>query len=224
MHARLVVSTLLVTAVLGCVHKPVTAPVAIVPATIPNEIRIAAVPARRFGDMTAFGVGLSNGSSDTIAVSALGIFAVDRAGNRIASLTVAEAARQAGGRTALVAGLQGAGGAAMLGAALGALPGAILGAASGGRGSGTGALVGAGIGAAVGAAAGLAESKPATDEQINEQLTDLYLGEKTLEPGLPASGFVFFPAGTYFGVEAVVVSASTNQVREVGGSLLAAAS
>jgi hypothetical protein len=205
----------------ACARKPVTAPRAVVPETVASELRISATPARTFGHMVAIGVGLSSGAPGTYTVSASRIFAVDRDGNRIASLGVDEATRQAGGTTALVAGLQGAGGGALLGGLLGAVPGAIIGAArGGGSGAGTGAAVGAGVGVAVGAIGGLYESKTKTDEQITDQLRALYFGEKTLETGLPVSGFVFFPAADYVGVQAVLVDKATRQVREVGGPMV----
>ncbi len=212
---------LLLVACAACVRKPVTAPRAVVPETATSEIRIAASPARNFGHMVAIGVGLSSGDPGTFTVSANRIFAVDGAGNRIASLSVDEAARQAGGTTALVAGLQGAGGGALLTGLLGAIPGAIIGAAQGGgSGAGTGAAVGAGIGIAVGAVGGFYESKTKTDEEIVAQLHGLYFGEKTLETGLPVSGFVFFPAGEYAGVRAVVVERTTRRVQEIAGPML----
>ena len=154
----------------ACVHKPVTAPVAIVPETTPSAVRIAAAPSRRFGDMMALGVGLSNGAASTYLVSGAQIYAVDRAGRRVVPLAVEEAARQAGGVSALVAGLQGAGGGAILGGLFGAVPGAILGAAHGGAsGSGTGAAIGAGLGLAIGALSGFYESKTATDRSLLRQ-------------------------------------------------------
>ena len=97
----------------ACADKPVTAPRAVVPPTVPSELRAAATVADRFGDMVAIGVGLSNGSGKTYAITADRVLAVDTAGNRVAPLSVTEAARQAGGATALVSGLKGAGGGAL---------------------------------------------------------------------------------------------------------------
>lgn len=205
----------------ACARKPVTAPRAVVPETMASELRVAATPGRTFGHMVAIGVGFSSGDPGTYTITANRIFAVDRDGNRVASLGVDEASRQAGGTTALVAGLRGAGGGALLAGLLGAVPGAIIGAAKGGgSGAGTGAAVGAGVGIAVGAIGGFYESKTKTDEEIESQLRGLYFGEKTLETGLPVSGFVFFPAGDYVGVRAVVVDKATKQVREVAGPML----
>src|SRR3989449_8685766 len=191
----LIASTLVVCLlVVGCVSKPVRAPRAVVPATVSSELRSAAPNARQFGGMVAIGVGVSNGSAKAYVLAADRVLAVDKAGNRVAPLSVVEATRQAGGATALVAGLQGAGGGALLTGLLGAIPGAILGAASGGAsGAAKGAAVGAGIGIAVGGIAGFYESKTKTEREIISQLGDLYLGAKTSKPGLPVSGFVFFP-------------------------------
>ena len=219
---KLIPLLLIFTAGVGCVRKPVTAPRAVVPETSPSEIRIAASAGKDFGNMVALGVGLSNGSPASYIASAERIFALDVAGNRIAPLNVEEAARQAGGATALAAGLEGAGGGALLTGLLGAIPGAILGAAhGGGSGAGQGAAIGAGIGVAVGAIGGFYESKTQTEQQIIDQLHGLYFGEKRLQPGVPISGFVFYPEGTYTGINAVLIDESTRAAREVTGSMVA---
>lgn len=216
----IVTATALVIA--ACARKPVTAPRAIIPETT-SDLSVAATPGKRFGHMLALGIGLSSGASGSYVVTAERIFAVDRDGNRIAPLSVSEASRQAGGTTALVAGLQGAGGGALLAGLLGAVPGAIIGAAKGGgSGAGTGAAVGAGIGIAVGAVGGFYSSKTKTDEEIEDQLRGLYFGEKTLETGVPVSGFVFYPEGEYVGVRVVAVERTTKQAREIAGPMVPA--
>jgi hypothetical protein len=207
----------------GCAKKPVTAPRAVVPETVSSELRAAGTEAKQFGSMVAVGVGVSNGSSKDYVISADRVLAVDAAGNRIAPLSVAEAARQAGGATALVAGLEGAGGTAILTGLLGAIPGALIGAAqSGGSGAGKGAAVGAGIGIAVGAIGGFYESKTATEREIIDQLGGLYLAEKISKPGIPVSGFVFFPEGSYQGVRIVAVEKVSGAVEEIYGAMVAA--
>jgi hypothetical protein len=209
----------------GCASKPVTAPRAIVPETVPSQVRAAATAAKRFGDMVALGVGVSNGSGKDYVVSADRVFAVDRNGNRVAALSVTEAARQAGGTTELTAGLKGAGAGAFLAGVVGAIPGAVIGAAqNGGSGAATGAAVGAGIGAAVGAVGGFFESKSATERQIIEELGGLYLGEKIARPGLPVSGFVFFPRDTYTGVRVIAVERTGGLAEEVYGPMVKPAS
>jgi hypothetical protein len=223
MVAKRIVPVLLVLSCGACVRKPVTAPRAVVPETSPSQLRIAGSPGKNFGNMVALGVGLSNGEADTYQASADHIYAIDEAGNRIAPLGVEEAARQAGGTTALVAGLQGAGGSALLTGLLGAIPGAIIGAAEGGAGgAGQGAAIGAGIGVAAGAIGGFYESKTQTEQQIIDQLHGLYFGEKTLKTGVPVSGFVFYPEGTYIGVTAVVIDEATKEAREVSGPMVVA--
>ncbi len=205
----------------GCAKKPVTAPRAVVPETIAQEVRVVASEGKNFGSMVALGVGMSNGSSRTYTAAAERIYAVDERGYRIAPLSVEEAARQAGGITALVAGLQGAGAGAFLTGLLGAIPGAIIGAAQGGaEGAGKGAAIGAGIGVAVGAIGGFHESKSKTEEEIVEQLHGLYFGEQKLKPGLPVSGFVFYPAGRYTGVRAVLVDEETGAAVEAAGTMV----
>jgi hypothetical protein len=205
----------------ACARQPVTAPRAVIPETADAELRVAASPAKDFGNMVALGIGLSSGETDTYAVSAQRIFAVDNALNRIAPLSVEEAARQAGGATTLVAGLEGAGGTALLTGLLGAIPGALIGAAQGGAsGAGQGAAVGAGIGIAVGAIGGFYESKTKTEQEIIGQLHGLYFGDQMLKTALPVSGFVFYPAGTYIGVRVIVVDQATNQVKEIFGPMV----
>jgi hypothetical protein len=223
MVVKRIVSVLLVLFCGACVRKPVTAPRAVVPETSPSQLRIVGSPGTSFGNMIALGVGMSNGEANTYQASADHVYAIDEAGNRIASLGVEEAARQAGGTTALVAGLQGAGGSALLTGLLGAIPGAIIGAAEGGAGgAGQGAAIGAGIGVAAGAIGGFYESKTQTEQQIIDQLHGLYFGEKTLKTGVPVSGFVFYPEGTYIGVTAVVIDEATKEAREVSGPMVVA--
>lgn len=205
----------------GCARKPVTAPRAVVPETVSSEVRVVASEGKNFGSMVALGVGISNGDTTTYVAFAERIYAVDEAGNRIAPLSVEEAARQAGGVTALRAGLEGAGAGALLAGLLGAIPGAILGAAQGGaEGAAKGAAIGGGIGVAVGAIGGYHESKSKTEQEIIDQLHGLYFGEREVKPGLPVSGFVFYPAGKYVGVRAVLVDPTTNGVREVAGPMV----
>lgn len=209
----------------ACIHRPVTAPVAIVPDLVRSEVRIAGAGSSRFGDMVAVGVGLRNGAANTYLVSGTRIYAIDRAGDRVAPLPVEEAVRQAGGTTELVAGLQGAGGGAILGGLFGAVPGAILGAAHGGRsGSGTGAAIGAGLGLAVGALSGFYASKAETEREIAQQLEGLMLRDQALEPGMPISGFVFYPRNEYVEVRAIVVDQTTHDAVEIGGDIIDARS
>lgn len=204
----------------GCARKPVTAPRAVVPETVASELRVAATAAKQFGHMVAIGVGVSNGSMKDYLVTADRVLAVDTAGNRVAPLSVTEAARQAGGATALVAGLQGAGGGALLAGLMGAIPGAIIGATGGASSAGTGAAVGAGIGVAVGAIAGFYQSKSKTDREIMDQLGGLYLGAKVSKPGMPVSGFAFFPEGEYVGVYVVAVEQPAGTAREIYGTMV----
>jgi hypothetical protein len=193
----------------------------VVPEASASELRAAASAGKRFGHMVALGVGVSNGSAKDYVITADRVFAIDAEGNRVAPLSVSEAARQAGGTTALVSGLRGAGAGALLAGVVGAIPGAVIGAAKGGgSGAGTGAAVGAGIGAAVGAVGGFYESKTATDREILDQLGGLYLGEKTSKPGLPVSGFVFFPEGRYAGIRVLAVERTSGGVRDVFGPMV----
>ncbi len=209
-------TTLAFVALAGCASKPVTAPRAVVPETVPSELRAATTPGKIFGDMISLGVGISNGSNKEYVVAADRVYAIDRMGYRVASLSITEAARQAGGATALVSGLKGAGTGALLAGLLGAIPGVVIGAAhAGGSGAGTGAAVGAGLGATAGALGGFFSSKSATERQIIDQLGELYLGEQVVKPGLSMSGFVFFPRGEYTGTRMLAVEKASGAVTEV---------
>ncbi len=97
--ATVLLSVALVSA--SCTRAPVVAPRAVVPETVSSQVRVAAASGKVFGHMIALGVGVSSGTSETYTASASRIYAVDTAGNRIAQLNVAEAARQAGGAEAL---------------------------------------------------------------------------------------------------------------------------
>jgi hypothetical protein len=223
MRTRQAIASIVLLALIGtgCVRKPVTAPQAVVPPTQPSELRAASTIGKKFGHMLAVGVGISNGSTSDYLIAADRILAVDASGNRLAALSVTEAARQAGGATTIVAGLQGAGGGALLAGLLGAIPGALIGVARGGAsGAKEGAAIGAAIGMAAGAIAGFYESKTKTEREIMNQLGDLYLGAKTSKPGLPVSGFVFFPEGEYRGVYVITVEQPSGAVREIYGPMV----
>ena len=199
----------------GCVSKPVTGPRIIVPETVHSELRVAVDVAGSFGDVTPIAVGVSNGSGEDYSIAGNRIFALDDRGRRVAPLSVSEATRQAGGATALMAGLRGAGGGALLAGVLGAATGAIIGAGIGGAGKG--AAVGAGVGVATGALGGFFESKAKTEAEIEDQIRSIALGDQTLKPALPVSGFVFFPKGKYYGGTVLAVNKKTNAVEEVTG-------
>ncbi len=212
------VSVVSVLFVAGCASKPVEAPRVVVPETVTAEIRVAARQASIFGNLSPIGVGISSGAAQTYGLWADRIFAVDDTMQRIAPLSLEEAARQAGGATELAAGLKGAGASSLLAGLLGAATGAIIGAGSGG--SGKGAAVGAGIGVAAGAIGGLYKSMTETERQIRQQLGGLYFGEQKLEPGIPVSGFVFFPKGRYVGVRVIAVSETDGRIEEVFGAMV----
>src|SRR3989442_9441619 len=70
-------TTLVCVALLGCASKPVTGPRAIVPESVPSELRAAATPGKPFGHMVALGVGVSNGSAKYYGTSAGPVLARD---------------------------------------------------------------------------------------------------------------------------------------------------
>ena len=77
-----------------------------------------------------------------------------------------------------------------------------------------------GIGAAVGAVGGFYASKTETEQEIIDQLGGIYLGEKTARPGIPVSGFVFFPEGSYVGVRLVAVEKPGGAATDVFGRMV----
>src|SRR5207249_1415192 len=83
-----------------------------------------------------------------------------------------------------------------------------------------GHMVAVGIGAAVGAVGGFYASKTETEQEIIDQLGGLYLGEKTARPGIPVSGFVFFPEGSYVGVRLVAVEKPGGAATDVFGRMV----
>jgi hypothetical protein len=107
---------------------------------------------------------------------------------------------------------------ALLAGVLGAATGAIIGAATGSPGKG--AAIGAGIGVATGAIGGGASSAARTGEEIPDQLRTVYFGDQKLKPGLPVSGFVFFPRGRYTGVRVIAVRERDGAVQEFYGPML----
>lgn len=142
-------------------------------------------------------VAVTNGRSESIHVDARQAFAIGASGDRIAPLPPAEAARLAKGR-GLPGSLGGAGKGAVTGGVLGAIGGAIAGAIQGGIGTavGAGAAVGVALGAITGALGGGGE--PPADVA---GFTERALPSLDLAPGLSATGYVYFPEGSYATLE-----------------------
>lgn len=197
--------------------RPVERPKMVIPETVPSQVRVAARADTGFGDLTPIAIGMSNGSKDTYLVGGQRVLAIDTTGDRVAALSVEEAIRIAGGSTKLYGGLKDAGAGALIGGVLGAATGAAIGAATGNAGAG--AAIGAGVGAAGGSITGGVSGAQSTEDQTRGQLRSISLREQKLEPGLPVSGFAYFPRGEYVGVRVLGINQRTQAVEEFGATV-----
>jgi len=73
---------------------------------------------------------------------------------------------------------------------------------------------------AAGASGGFHHCKTATEEKIIERLSGLCLGNRQLRAGVPVSGFVFYPRGSYTSVRAVLIDRESKGATEIAGSLI----
>jgi hypothetical protein len=162
------------------------------PAAEPGRIQAAAVAAVPVGAVQPVAVAMTNGRTVALRLEARQVYAHAAEDGRTAPLPPGEAARLAGGRRVPGAVRGGVVGAAS-GGALGAAGGAISGAIQGGVGLATAA--GAAVGAFFGAVAGVLGGGRATPDVAG--FTDRALQDATLAPGFSATGYVYYPAGTY---------------------------
>jgi hypothetical protein len=187
----------------ACAAKTPRATVA-VPSPQAGELRIVAATAENVGDVQPIALGVTNGRPTTVHLQARQIYghADDTPeGGRVAPLPPGEAARQAGGRRAPGAVRRAATG-AVTGSVLGAAGGAISGAIQGGVGLATGA--GAAVGAFFGIIGGVLGGGSQPDVAGFE---DRALHDAALESGFSATGYVYYPPGTYREVEVLVTDA-----------------
>jgi hypothetical protein len=181
-------------AVVGCAaHAPDVA----VPPVTPGVLGARAVAAPHLGDVQPIAVAVTNGRDGTVHLDPRQLFALDGQGARVAPLPPAEAARRAGGGTpsALKGGVTGA----AAGGVFGALGGVIAGAIQGGIGAAVaaGSAVGAAIGAITGTISGARDGGGAHAAEFQDRA----LPEETLASGFSASGYVYYPAGSYRTIE-----------------------
>lgn len=159
------------------------------------------------GDVVPVYVSVANGTSIPRYVVPSQVFAVNDAGERVAPLAPAEAARRAGNSEELSAALKSAAvsgvAAGAIGTGLGAAAGAALGDTTGGVG--LGAAIGAGEGILYGAPAGQGKA----DEQADQQIGALALAGGPVRENFTVSGYVFFPKGHYKGVDVLLVDGET---------------
>jgi hypothetical protein len=177
----------------ACAAKHPGATVA-VPAPESGRVRAVAQSAEPLGDVHPIAVAVTNGLDRPLRLDARQVYAL--AGEtRVAPLTPADAARRAGGRKIpgrLKSGATGA----VAGGVLGSIGGAISGAIQGGVGLATAA--GAAVGATLGAIGGVIGGGGAPDVAGFE---DRALRDAQLAPTYSASGYVYYPKGTYSQLE-----------------------
>jgi len=179
---------------------------------------------KAIGDVQPVYVSVANGTDEPRAIVPSQIFAINDVGERVAPLSPGEAARQAGGAGELKAALSSAAvsgvAAGAVGAGLGAITGAVL-----GHGFGTGALVGTALGAGGGMLSGATQGQNKADQQATQQLQGvalqgqgldgLALQEVDVRRNFTVSGYVFFPKGTYRGLEMVLVNHETGDTESI---------
>jgi hypothetical protein len=183
---RLIVAAVTLSA---CSAKHQAPPLA-VPQVEPGRLSVRAVAADPLGSVQPVAIAMTNGLTESVRIDSGQVFAVRTTGERVAPLPPNEAARIAEGRA------PGALGSAGKGAVTGGVGGAISGAISGGIGSavGIGTAVGVVFGAITGALSGGASSDSPGDVR---GFTERSLPDGSVAPGLSATGYVYYPEGSY---------------------------
>jgi hypothetical protein len=203
---RLFPAALVVLAACAARQPPPRLPV---PPPEPGRLSVRAAASAGLGKVRPIAVAVTNGGTEPLRLDAQQIYAYGEGAERVAALTPAEAAHQAGGRSAPGALKGGAVGAAS-GGVFGAIGGAISGAIRGGVGSAVAA--GTAVGATIGAIGGVitgSRGSPADVAGFQERA----LASTTLLQGFSASGYLYYPAGTYAWLELLLAEDGTGTVR-----------
>ncbi len=178
---------------------------------------MAVTPEPVVGDVLPVYVSIANGADMPCSVVPNQVFAIDKAGDRIAPIPPAEAARQAGGAGELRDALESGGASGIAGGALGAGIGALAGAFvhSGATGAAIGGAFGVGEGALQGAPAGQARA----DQQASVQMTALALPAGNVRRGFSVGGYVYFPKGDYESIQMLLVDQESGDTEVVSRPL-----
>ncbi len=199
----------------GCAvaSAPIAHTPQVVATPLAGQLTISVQSAPSVGEVQPVFVSVANGTDDPRSVVPSQVFALNSAGERVAPLPPGEAARQAGGAKELggalgSAAISGAAGGAV-GAGLGALAGSGFGAV------GPGALVGTAIGAGTGMYRGAERGQSKADQQANQQIDAVALRPQDVNHNFTASGYVFFPKGTYQQVEMLLVDKETGDTQTI---------
>jgi hypothetical protein len=181
----------------GCATRQ--PPTLSVPEPTPERVTVVARAAPRTGAVQPIAVAVTNGRREAIRLDARQIYAQSAAGERVAPLPPDEAARRAGG-TRLPGAVKGGAVGAATGGALGAVAGAISGAIQGGLGAAV--AVGSAVGATLGAITGVLGGP--RDQSDVAGFESRALASTQLASGTSATGYVYYPAGSYPALEVLI--------------------
>ncbi len=176
-------------------------------------VNVAAQSGKPVGSITPVYISIANGTDIPRVVAPNQVFAVNDVGERVAPIPSGEAAREAGGagelKAALASGAVSAGVGGGIGAGLGAAAGSAFGAV------GQGALLGGAIAGAEAVLTGVTSGVASSHRQANQQINSLALKPGKIYRGFTQSGYVFFPKGSYTGLEVVLVNAETGDTEDI---------
>ncbi len=178
-----------------------------------GTVNVAAQSSKPVGSVTPVYISIANGTDIPRSVAPDQVFALNEVGERIAPIPSGEAAREAGGagelKAALASGAVSAGVGGGIGAGLGAAAGSAFGAV------GQGALLGGAIAGAQAIFSGVTSGISSSHSQANQQIGSLALKHGKVYRGFTESGYVFFPKGTYTGLEVVLVNQETGDTEDI---------
>src|SRR5207249_4561929 len=194
----------LAAALAGCAARH-AGPVLSVPPPETGQVRVVAKHVSPIGSVQPIAVALTNGVNEPLRLDPRQVYASSDVAERVAPMVPAEAARRADGRH-LPGAIRGGAVGAVSGGVLGAIGGAIRG------GIGTAIAAGSAVGAAIGAITGVVggSRRPAADVSGFEAQA---LAVTTLEEGFSATGYVYYPAGTYHTLEVLLAETRSGAVR-----------
>ena len=212
---RLILALLLSIGSVGCsvASAPLPATQHVVATPQPGMVNVAMQSGAPVGQITPVYVSIANGTDIPRAVAPDQVYALNDVGERIAPIPSGEAAREASGagelKAALASGAVSAGVGGGLGAGLGAAAGSAFGAV------GQGALLGGAIAGASAIFSGVTSGMQSAHSQANQQINSVALKHGKVYRGFTQSGYVFFPKGTYTGLEVVLVNQETGDTQDI---------
>ncbi len=213
--ARAFAAILLAALAAGCgvASAPINNPPQVVATPRSGEIAVSSQSAKPSGNVVPVFVSVANGTDTPREIVPSQIFALNENGERVAPLPPGEAAREAGGAGVLKAVLTSSAASAVGFGAVGAGIGAAAGSAFGAAGTGAilGSAIGGGEGILQGAPAGANEAR----SQANQQIGALALQGGPVRKDFTASGYVFFPKGSYKEIELLLVNGESGDTETI---------